>query len=120
MKGGSHVLRYFSDSAGGFGHCGSAEKSTTKVAKQPQLSEGEGAGAKAPAHPGYAQPEFCSCPDDYSVGWPLTTLAFRACVIWLIPSQLYDLWQKFNVSRGVLFACAVALIVIEFGLALLP
>ena len=53
-------------------------------------------------------------------GGPLTTLAFRACVIWLIPSQLYDLWQKFNVSRGVLFACAVALIVIEFGLALLP
>lgn len=70
MKGGSHVLRYFSDPALGFGHCGSAEKSTTKVAKQPQLSEGEGAGAKAPAHPGYAQPEFCSCPDDYSVGWP--------------------------------------------------
>ena len=53
-------------------------------------------------------------------GGPLTTLAFRACVIWLIPSQLYDLWQKFNVSRGVLFACAVALIIIEFGLALLP
>ena len=53
-------------------------------------------------------------------GGPLTTLAFRACVIWLIPSQLYDLWQKFNVSRGVLFACAVVLIIIEFGLALLP
>ena len=53
-------------------------------------------------------------------GGPLTTLAFRACVIWLIPSQLYDLWQKFNVPRGVLFACAVALIIIEFGLALLP
>ena len=53
-------------------------------------------------------------------GGPLTTLAFRACVIWLIPSQLYDLWQKFNVPRGVLFACAIALIVIEFGLALLP
>ena len=70
MKGGSHVLRYFSDSAGGFDHCGSAEKSTTKVAKQPQLSEGEGAGAKAPAHPGYTRPEFCPCPDDYSVGWP--------------------------------------------------
>ncbi len=33
-------------------------------------------------------------------GGPLTTLAFRACVIWLIPSQLYDLWQKFNVPRG--------------------
>lgn len=46
--------------------------------------------------------------------------AFEACVIWLVPSQLYRLWQKFNVSRGVLFACAVALIVIEFGLALLP
>ena len=53
-------------------------------------------------------------------GGPLTTLAYRACVIWLSPSQLYDLWQKFNVSRGVLFACAIALIVIEFGLALLP
>jgi len=53
-------------------------------------------------------------------GGPLMTLAYRAVVIWLIPSQLYDLWQKFNVSRGVLFACAVALIVIEFGLALLP
>ena len=52
-------------------------------------------------------------------GGPLMTFAFRACVIWLVPSQLYDLWQKFNVSRGVLFACAVALIVIEFGLALL-
>lgn len=48
------------------------------------------------------------------------SLAFHACVIWLIPSQLYDLWQKFNVPRGVLFACAVALIIIEFGLALLP
>lgn len=48
------------------------------------------------------------------------SLAFHACVIWLVPSQLYDLWQKFNVSRGVLFACAVALIIIEFGLALLP
>ena len=47
---------------------GQLKKSTTKVAKQPWLSEGEGAGAKAPAHPGYAQPEFCSCPDDYSVG----------------------------------------------------
>ena len=53
-------------------------------------------------------------------GGPLVTIAFRACVIWLVPSQLYDLWQKFNVPRGVLFACAVALIVIEFGLALLP
>ena len=52
-------------------------------------------------------------------GGPLMTFTFRACVIWLVPSQLYDLWQKFNVSRGVLFACAVALIVIEFGLALL-
>ena len=48
------------------------------------------------------------------------SLAFDACVIWLVPSQLYDLWQKFNVPRGVLFACAVALIVIEFGLAFLP
>lgn len=48
------------------------------------------------------------------------TLAYRAVVIWWVPSQLYDLWQKFNVSREVLFACAVALIVIEFGLALLP
>lgn len=48
------------------------------------------------------------------------SLAFHACVIWLVPTQLYDLWQKFNVSREVLFACAVALIVIEFGLALLP
>ena len=48
------------------------------------------------------------------------SLAFDACVIWLVPSQLYRLWQKFNVPRGVLFACAVALIVIEFGLALLP
>ena len=52
-------------------------------------------------------------------GGPLMTFAFRAFVIWLIPSQLYRLWQKFNVSREVLFACAVALIVIEFGLALL-
>ena len=48
------------------------------------------------------------------------SLAFDACVIWGVPSQLYDLWQKFNVPRGVLFACAVALIIIEFGLALLP
>lgn len=47
-------------------------------------------------------------------------LAFHACVIWLVPRQLYELWQKFNVPRGVLFACAIALIVIEFGLALLP
>ena len=48
------------------------------------------------------------------------SFAFEACVIWLVPGQLYRLWQKFNVPRGVLFACAVALIVIEFGLALLP
>ena len=48
------------------------------------------------------------------------SLAFHACVIWVVPRQLYELWQKFNVSRGVLFACAVALIIIEFGLALLP
>ena len=53
-------------------------------------------------------------------GNPALSLAFQAFVILLIPSQLYDLWQKFNVSRGVLFACAIALIVIEFGLALLP
>lgn len=53
-------------------------------------------------------------------GGPLLTLAFRAVIIWGVPSQLYRLWQKFNVSRGVLFACAVALIIIEFGLALLP
>lgn len=53
-------------------------------------------------------------------GGPLMTIAFRAGVIWLVPSQLYDLWQKFNVPRGVLFACAIALIIIEFGLALLP
>ncbi len=48
------------------------------------------------------------------------SLAFHAFVIWVVPSQLYDLWQKFNVPRGVLFACAVALIIIEFGLAFLP
>ena len=48
------------------------------------------------------------------------TIAYRAVIIWGVPSQLYRLWQKFNVPRGVLFACAVALIVIEFGLALLP
>ena len=48
------------------------------------------------------------------------SFAFEACVIWLVPGQLYRLWQKFNVPRGVLFACAVALIVIEFGLAFLP
>ena len=53
-------------------------------------------------------------------GGPLMTFAFRAVVIWWVPSQLYDLWQKFNVSREVLFACAAALIVIEFGLAFLP
>ena len=53
-------------------------------------------------------------------GGPLMTFAFRAVVIWGVPSQLYRLWQKFNVPRGVLFACAVALIIIEFGLALLP
>ena len=53
-------------------------------------------------------------------GGPLMTLAFRAVVIWVVPRQLYELWQKFNVSRGVLFACAIALIIIEFGLAFLP
>lgn len=53
-------------------------------------------------------------------GNPALSLAFQAFVIWGVPSQLYRLWQKFNVPRGVLFACAVALIVIEFGLALLP
>ena len=52
-------------------------------------------------------------------GGPLMTFAFRAVIIWGVPSQLYRLWQKFNVPRGVLFACAIALIVIEFGLALL-
>ena len=53
-------------------------------------------------------------------GNPALSLAFQAFVIWVVPRQLYELWQKFNVPRGVLFACAVALIVIEFGLALLP
>ena len=53
-------------------------------------------------------------------GNPALSLAFQAFVIWVVPRQLYRLWQKFNVPRGVLFACAVALIVIEFGLALLP
>ena len=53
-------------------------------------------------------------------GGPLMTIAYRAVIIWGVPSQLYRLWQKFNVPRGVLFACAVALIVIEFGLAFLP
>ena len=53
-------------------------------------------------------------------GGPLMTFAYRAVIIWGVPSQLYRLWQKFNVPRGVLFACAIALIVIEFGLALLP
>ena len=48
------------------------------------------------------------------------SLAFQACVIWLVPTRLYDLWQKFNVPRGVPFVCAAALIVIEFGLAFLP
>ena len=53
-------------------------------------------------------------------GNPALSLAFQAFVIWVGPRQLYELWQKFNVSRGVLFACAIALIIIEFGLALLP
>lgn len=53
-------------------------------------------------------------------GGPLLTFAYQAVIIWGVPRQLYRLWQKFNVSRGVLFACAIALIVIEFGLALLP
>lgn len=53
-------------------------------------------------------------------GNPALSLAFQAFVIWVVPRQLYELWQKFNVSRGVLFACAAALIVIEFGLAFLP
>ena len=53
-------------------------------------------------------------------GGPALTIAYRAVIIWGVPSQLYRLWQKFNVSRRVLFACAAALIVIEFGLALLP
>ena len=53
-------------------------------------------------------------------GGHLMTLAYRAVIILGVPRQLYRLWQKFNVPRGVLFACAVALIIIEFGLALLP
>ena len=53
-------------------------------------------------------------------GNPALSLAFQAFVIWVVPRQLYELWQKFNVPRGILFACAVALIIIEFGLALLP
>ena len=53
-------------------------------------------------------------------GNPALSLAFQAFVIWVVPRQLYELWQKFNVSRGMLFACAVALIVIEFGLVFLP
>lgn len=53
-------------------------------------------------------------------GNPALSLAFQAVVIWGVPSKLYDLWQKFNVSRGVLFAGAIALIIVEFGLALLP
>ncbi|WP_313969538.1 hypothetical protein, partial [uncultured Rothia sp.] len=52
-------------------------------------------------------------------GNPALSLAYRAVIIWGVPSQLYRLWQKFNVPRGVLFACAIALIIIEFGLALL-
>ena len=53
-------------------------------------------------------------------GNPALSLAFQAFVIWVVPRQLYELWQKFNVSRGILFAGAIALIIIEFGLALLP
>ena len=53
-------------------------------------------------------------------GNPALSLAFQAFVIWVVPRQLYELWQKFNVSRGMLFVCAAALIVIEFGLAFLP
>lgn len=53
-------------------------------------------------------------------GNPVLSLAFQAFVIWVVPRQLYELWQKSNVSRGVLFACAVALIIIEFGLVFLP
>ena len=53
-------------------------------------------------------------------GNPALSLAFQAFVIWVVPRQLYELWQKFNVPRGMLFACAVALIVIEFGLVFLP
>ena len=53
-------------------------------------------------------------------GNPALSLAFQAFVIWGVPRQLYELWQKFNVSRGMLFACAIALIIIEFGLAFLP
>lgn len=47
-------------------------------------------------------------------------LAFQVIVICVVPRQLYELGQKSNVSRGVLFAGVVALIIIEFGLALLP
>lgn len=53
-------------------------------------------------------------------GNPALSLAFQAFVIWVVPRQLYELWQKFNVSKGLLFAGAIALIVIEFGLAFLP
>lgn len=53
-------------------------------------------------------------------GNPALSLAFQSFVIWVVPRQLYELWQKFNVSRGVLFAGTIALIIIEFGLAFLP
>ena len=43
MKGGSHVLRYFSDPAGGFGHCGSAEKAPPRLLNTPAI-RAEGAG----------------------------------------------------------------------------
>ena len=120
MKGGSCVLQYFSDSALGFNHCGSAEKA-------PQTS---------PNDPGYREQKeqvrkHLRILDMLGVGFalalmiiqwgnPALSLAFQAFVIWGVPSQLYRLWQKFNVPRGVLFACAVALIVIEFGVVFLP
>ena len=53
-------------------------------------------------------------------GNPALSLAFQAFVIWVVPRQLYELWQKFNVPRGVLCAGAVALIFIEFGWVSLP
>ena len=53
-------------------------------------------------------------------GNPALSLAFQAFVIWVVPRQLYELWQKFNVSRGLLFACAVAVFVFVFGLVFLP
>ena len=53
-------------------------------------------------------------------GNPALSLAFQAFVIWVVPRQLYELWQKFNVPRGMLFGCAVALIFMVLGLGFLP